>query len=51
MTNIAAAACKRAPISFVAAFALLPLAEPAQAQKEGGSSPSAWNWTFPASIR
>ncbi|MGL9619980.1 ABC transporter substrate-binding protein [Bradyrhizobium sp. U531] len=37
MTNSAAAARKRAPIFLAAAFALLPLAEPAQAQKSGGS--------------
>ena len=37
MTNIAAAARKRTPIFLVAAFALLPLAIPAQAQKAGGS--------------
>ena len=37
MTNIAASACKRAPIFLVAAFALLPLAGPVQAQKAGGS--------------
>lgn len=37
MTNIAAAARKHAPIFLVAAFALLPLTGPAQAQKSGGS--------------
>ncbi|MBR0701847.1 ABC transporter substrate-binding protein [Bradyrhizobium diazoefficiens] len=37
MTKIAAAARKHAPIFLVAAFGILPLAEPAQAQKSGGS--------------
>ena len=37
MTNLAAAARKHAPIFLVAAFSLLPPAEPAQAQKAGGS--------------
>ncbi|MGY4446360.1 peptide/nickel transport system substrate-binding protein [Bradyrhizobium sp. i1.3.1] len=37
MTNLAAAARKRAPIFLVAAFTLLPPAGPAQAQKAGGS--------------
>lgn len=36
MTKMAAAARKHAPIFLVAAFALLPLAGPAQAQKSGG---------------